>query len=99
MFEEEEKWSWEKTTEATRCDTHEWGDVKEDDEAVKKSAIGEEGQLEQGEASGSGSFTPTSVNNPVQRRIRRKLVWIEDYLSSFVRRRRNAATSYAHLIK
>ena len=42
MFEEEEKWSWEKTIEATRSDTLEWGDEKESEESVNESAIREE---------------------------------------------------------
>lgn len=72
MFEEEEKWSWEKTIEATRSDTLEWGDEKESEEFVNESVIEKEGQLEQSEVSGSGSSTSTYVNNPRSREDQKK---------------------------
>lgn len=69
VFEEEEKWSWGKTSEEACCDDLEWGDE------------GKESEEEDNRANNSDPPTPIDVTNPVQGRRRREPVWMGDYVS------------------
>ena len=90
VFEDKEKWDWNKPKQGTRCDVIEWGDIEKKKEASTevetndKNGVGEEDKEARAneEEETDDEEEASTIGIPVQgRRRRREPVWMRSYVT------------------